>query len=69
LPFGLKNVFAQFKKVMDQVLVGLGFAMCYIDDIIVYSSTSEYHMHNLQEVFGRLKDHNLKLHPSKCRFF
>jgi hypothetical protein len=54
---------------MDRVLAGLGFAKCYIDDIIVFSSTSEDHKHHLQEIFGRLKDHNLKLHPSKCRFF
>jgi hypothetical protein len=26
-------------------------------------------MHHLQEVFERFKDHNLKLHPSKCYFF
>jgi hypothetical protein len=26
-------------------------------------------MHHLQEVFGRLKEHNLKLHLGKCQFF
>jgi hypothetical protein len=26
-------------------------------------------MHHLQEVFGRPKEHNLKFHPGKCRFF
>jgi hypothetical protein len=25
-------------------------------------------MHHLQEVFGRLNEHNLKLHISKCWF-
>jgi hypothetical protein len=26
-------------------------------------------MHHLQEVFGRLKEHNLKFYQSKCMFF
>jgi hypothetical protein len=31
--------------------------------------TSKYHMHHIEEVFGRLKDHNFKLHLGKCWFF
>jgi len=54
---------------MDQVLVGLGFAKCYIDDIIVFSPTIKDHEHHLQEVLRRLKDHNLKFHLSKHWFF
>jgi hypothetical protein len=26
-------------------------------------------MHHLQEIFERLKNHNLKFHPGKCWFF
>jgi hypothetical protein len=29
---------------MDQVLIGLDFAKCYIDDIIVFSATMEEHI-------------------------
>jgi len=47
LPFGLKNALAKFQKVMDRVLVGLGFAKCYIDDIIIFSLTLGDHMHHL----------------------
>ncbi len=54
---------------MDQVLTNLGFAKCYIDDIIVFNLTPRDYMHHLWEVFGRFKEHNLKLHPSKCQFF
>jgi hypothetical protein len=50
-------------------LAGLGFAKCYIDDIIVFNLHPRNHMHHLQEVFKIFKEHNLKLHPSKCRFF
>jgi hypothetical protein len=51
------------------MLVGLGFTKCYTDDIIVFNLTIEDHMHHLQEVFGRLKEHNLKFHLGKCSFF
>jgi hypothetical protein len=64
-PFGFKNAPPKFQRVMDRVLVGLGFAKCYIDDIIVFNPTSMDHMHFLHEVFRKHKDHNLKLHLGK----
>ena len=39
LPFGLKYTLAEFQWVMDQVLGGLSFAKCCVDDVIVFSST------------------------------
>jgi hypothetical protein len=66
LPFGLKNAFTKFQRVMDYILIGLGFAKSYINDIIIFSLTLEDHMHHLQEIFRRVEDHNLKLHPCKC---
>jgi len=47
---------------MDQMLARLVFPKCYIDGIIVFNSTSKYHMHHLQEVLEKLKDHNLKFY-------
>jgi hypothetical protein len=69
LPFGLKNVYAEFQRVMDRILTGLDFVQCYIDDIVVYSDTVEEHQIHLQIVFERLKAHGLCLHPGKCKFF
>jgi hypothetical protein len=46
-PFGLKNAPREFQRVMDRMLAGLGFAKCYIDDIIVFSLTPGDHMHHL----------------------
>ena len=31
--------YAEFQRVMDQVLSGLPFARCYIDDVIIFSKT------------------------------
>ena len=55
LPFVLKNALAEFKKVMDQVLYGLPFARCYIDDVIIFNTTPHEHVRHLQAVFKRLQ--------------
>ena len=68
LPFGLKNAPAEFQRVMDQVLKGLPFARCYIDDVIFSDSPSE-HVRHLQQVFERLRAWGLHLHHGKCKFF
>jgi hypothetical protein len=68
-PFGLKNALTKFQKVIYQIFAGLGFAKCYIHDIIIFNLTLGNHMQHLQEVFARFMEHNLKLHPCKCWFF
>ena len=55
---------------MSLVLKGLNwkFVLCYIDDILVFSSNLEIHLQHLHEVFQRLRDAKLTLKPSKCQF-
>ena len=71
MPFGLCNAPATFQRLMNVVLAGLQWTSClvYIDDIIVVGSTFDLHLCNLQKVFERLKQADLKLHPQKCHFF
>ena len=70
MPFGLCNAPATFQRLMDCVLAGLQWTSClvYIDDIIIMGKSFEDHLHNLQQVFDRLKHAGLKLHPAKCQF-
>ena len=65
VPFGLKNAPPYFQRRMDQVLQDLPFCRCYIDDIIVWSSSLREH---LEQVFRRLREFGLKVHPGKCVF-
>jgi hypothetical protein len=49
--------------------VGIGFVKCYIDDIIFLNLTLGDHMHHLQEVFIRFKEHNFTLHLGNVSLF
>ena len=68
-PFGLKGAPNNFMKLIDLVLKDLkGFSSAYIDDILIYSPTLESHLEHLKQVFGRLRQHNLKAKLKKCTF-
>lgn len=43
--------------------------LIYLDDIVIFSSTFEEHLHRLEAVFTKLSEHHLKLKSSKCEFF
>ena len=49
LPFGLINSAATFQKVMYVIVAGLNrrCSLCYIDDILVFSTNSERHLADL----------------------
>lgn len=42
--------------------------LCYMDDIVIISSTFEQHSKDLEEVFNRFCNAGLKLLPKKCKF-
>ena len=68
MPFGLANAPATFQRLMQFVLAGLlmEHCLCYIDDVIVFSSSFEEHLFDLDRVLDRFRKANLKLKPTKC---
>lgn len=68
MPFGLINAPATAVKLMHEVLRGLNGKTCYVyfDDIIVYAKDLYQLVQRCEQVFQRLREHNLKLKPSKC---
>ena len=71
MPFGLKNAPSTFQHLMNQdILVNYTnkFCVVYLDDIIVYSSNWEEHLHHLSLVFERLAVHGLTCAIEKCHF-
>lgn len=68
MPFGLCNAPATFQRLMGVVLGDLTFdiLLIYLDDIIVFSKDFDSHCQRLEIVFNWLRQHGLKLKPSKC---
>ena len=69
VPFRLAQAPAYFQELMTGVLKDLPFAMAYLDDIIIYSSTPEEYLQHIKTVFEKLCNAKLSMKLSKCHFF
>ena len=68
MPFGLSNAPATFQRLMQFVLKGLlmEFCMCYLDDVVIFSSSEWEHLYHFEQVLQRLREAGLKLKGKKC---
>ena len=73
LPFGLCNAPSIFCLLMDRVLSLLpgmyAYVISYLDDLIIFSGTTETHLEHISNLFQVLKRAGLKLNLGKCAFF
>lgn len=69
MPFGLQNAPSTFQRLMTCCFGDLNFThlLIYLDDLIIFSKSFDEHLERLQLVFDRLREHGLKLKPSKCQ--
>ncbi len=68
MPFGLNNALVFFQQVMDQIFKGANFLKCYIDDVLDHNKGLLQHLAHLEELFKRLHEINMMIHPKKCEF-
>ena len=69
LPFGICIGIHTFSFVINKAIAQCSdFAANYLDDIIVFSGTSEGHQKHLEQVFAALQKTDLKIKASKCEF-
>lgn len=70
MPFGLKNAPSTFQRVMDNILRELIGKIClvYLDDIIIFGTSLQEHISNLELVFEKLRESNFKIQLDKSEF-
>ena len=71
MSFGLCNAPPTFQRLVQNCLGRLNLTYCliYLDDVIVFSDTPKEHLWRMHVVFDHLREHGLKLKPSKCEVF
>ena len=69
VPFGLAQALGYFQELMTGILKDFNFTIAYLDDIIIFSKTSQEHLLHIRMVFETLKLANLSMKKSKCSFF
>ncbi|PKU86672.1 RNA-directed DNA polymerase [Dendrobium catenatum] len=70
MPFGLCNAPSTFMRLIHDVLKPYLDKCCvvYFDDILVFSSSFEEHLAQLQSIFETLREHQLLINLDKCAF-
>jgi transposase InsO family protein len=71
MPFGLTNAPATFQAYINKALAGYldEFCVVYLDDILIYSKTTEEHARHLRLVMERLRKYALYANRKKCEFY
>ena len=70
MPFGLTNAPATCQVLINNIVRAHldRSAIAYLDDILIYSESTEEHISHIQEVLGCLSQAGLLLKPEKCEF-
>ena len=70
MPFGLTNVLASFQELInDMIREYLNiFALAYLDDILIFSTTYKEHVQHVRMVLQKLHEKDLPVKLSKYEF-
>ena len=71
MPFGLTNAPVTFMDLMNRVFADFldKFVIVFIDDILIYSKSTEEYAQHLELVLSRLEDKQLYAKFKKCEFW
>ena len=69
VPFGLAQALAYFQELVTGIVKDFDFAIAYLDDIIIFSTTAEKHLSHIKQVFKKLCSAQLSMKFSKCQLF
>jgi hypothetical protein len=65
MSFGLRNTAQIFQRFMAEILEDFDFCFAYLDDILVFSRSSEEHDQHLRTLFTKLQTYGILLNSSK----
>jgi len=68
MPFGLKNVWATYQRLMNQILreqIGKNVEV-YVDDIVMMSDDLKQHLNDLAKVFSQLNKYQMRLNQKSA---
>lgn len=71
MPFGLTNAPATFQRTMNSLFQDLlnESVIIYLDDLLIYTKTTEEHKRILEEVISRLRENQFYAKLTKCELF
>lgn len=68
-PFGLWTLTGIFQEMMETVLAEhQAYVVIFVDDVLVFSRSTEEHVQHLNAVINALSRANLRLNRNKCKF-
>ena len=70
--FGIKHISSHTQRLLSHIFSNSelsSFTRHFIDDIVIFSPDITSHRVHVQRVIEKLTEVNLKLQPSKCKFF
>ena len=67
-PQGMRNSCAAFQRLLDFVTQGLPFVSVYIDDLIGASNRHKQHLEQLEKLFARIRQYNLKIQKGPVEY-
>ncbi|CAF4132067.1 unnamed protein product, partial [Rotaria magnacalcarata] len=69
LPQGVTNGPPAFQLIVSQILGSTRwqYSLASLDDVIIYSTTFNQHLHHLNDILNRLNDANFCLNINKCQ--
>jgi len=70
MPFGLTNAPATFQAYINDCIRHFidDFTMCYLDDILIYTTNAKEHKDHVRKVLKRLQEFRLYCKTEKCQF-
>ena len=70
MPLGLTNAPSPFQRLINSVFQEAlnHFYTVYLDDILIYSSSTTKHLHYIEWSLSKLRFNSLLTKPTKCAF-